>query len=312
MGCCLRGLWSRKTADGRLLRGRELGSAHLLQLNFYIFISKDARRLDRIRGVGKIELDLMASARLAAVIAALVALCICALAEEDEEEDSADSWREKGLGLFSNGSMEEALQTYDEALKIDPEKATFWLDKSLIHDILARQSRLKAVALFDEDLAEDPEDARSWFGRGVALFGLERPEEAEESWERALEIYNETLESDPEDAEAWFEKAEVLISLGRDEEAIEAYDRAIEQNSTRSADAAMTKGNLLMEMGRLDESLEAFDEAQELIPPDDEQALSRFWSTKAAALHQMNRTEVVEAAFSWTGSGEFGRWPSSP
>jgi len=243
LGCCLRGLWPMRTADGRLLRGRELGSAHLLQLKFYIFISKDEMELDRIRGVGKIELDLMASARIAAVIAALVALCICALAEEDEEEDSKDSWREKGHELFLNGSMEEALQARDEALKIDPENATFWLDKSLIHDILARQSRLKAVALFDEDLDENPEDARAWWGRGVALFGLERPEEAEESWKRALEIYNDTLESDPEDAEAWFEKGEVLISLGRDGEAIEAYDRAIEQNSTRSAEAAMAKAN---------------------------------------------------------------------
>ncbi len=252
--------------------------------------------MDRIRGVGKIELDLMASARIAAVIAALVALCICALAEGDVEDDSADSWREKGHGLFSNGSMEEALQAYDEALKIDPENATFWLDKSLIHDILARRSRLKAVALFDEDLAENPEDARSWWGRGVALFGLERPEEAEESWERALEIYDETLESDPEDAEAWFEKAEVLISLGRNGEAIEAYDRAIEQNSTRSAEAAMAKANLLVEMGLYDESLEAFDEAQELIPPDDDQAMGRLWGTKAGVLRQMNLTEEAEAA----------------
>ncbi len=180
-----------------------------------------------------------------------MALCICALAEEDVEDDSKDSWREKGHGLFSNGSMEEALQAYDEVLKIDPENATFWLDKSLIHDILARQSRLKAVALFDEDLAENPEDARAWWGRGVAQYGLEQPEEARGSWEKALEIYNETLKFVPEDAEAWFDKAEILTSLGRNEEAIEAYDRAIELNSTRSAEAAMTKDNLLTRMGPL-------------------------------------------------------------
>lgn len=164
-----------------------------------------------MRGVGKIPPDLMASVRLAAIIAALMALCISALAEEDiPDENSAECWYQKGYQLVLNGHMEEALQAYDKALKIDPENATFWVDKSLIHDILARQARLKVVALFDEDLEENPEDARVWWGRGVALRGLERPGEAEESWQRALEIYNETLKLDPEDAEAWFDKAEIL------------------------------------------------------------------------------------------------------
>ncbi len=201
-----------------------------------------------MRGVGKIPPDLMASVRLAAVIAALMALCIYALAEEDiEDENSAECWYQKGYQLVSNGYYEEALQAYDKSLEIDPENATAWLDKALIHMILAKQARLKALDIFDENLDEDPQDARAWWGRGVTLHGLERPEEARESWERALEIYNETLESDPEDAEAWFDKAEILISLDRDGEAIEAYDRAIELNSTRSAEAAMTKGNLLMQ-----------------------------------------------------------------
>lgn len=200
-------------------------------------------------------------AKFALILVSLAALCICALGEGDEEESSAESWPQKGHELFSDGYIEEVLQTYDEALKTDPENATAWLDKALIYEILAKQARLKALDLFDENLEESPEDARAWWGKGVALYGLERPEEARVAWERALEIYNGILESDPEDAEAWFDKAEILISLGRNEEVIEAYDRAIELNSTRSAEAAMTKENLLMRMGLNDESQEAVGQA---------------------------------------------------
>ncbi len=213
-------------------------------------------------GVNEMTSNFGPWARLAVILVSLAALCICALAEDGTaEENSAEGWYQKGYQLLSNGYYEEALQAYDKSLEIDPENATAWLDKALIHMILAKQARLKALDIFDENLEENPKDARAWWGRGVALYGLERPEEARVSWERALEIYNDTLESDPEDAEAWFDMAEILISLGRDGEAIEAYDRAIELNSTRSVEAAMTKGNLLMQMELNDESVEAFDQA---------------------------------------------------
>jgi tetratricopeptide (TPR) repeat protein len=195
-------------------------------------------------------------ARFAIMLAAMASLCICALAEDGiEEEDSAESWRERGHDLFLSWSMEEALLAYEESLRIDPENAAAWLDKAIIHEILARQAHLKAVALFDEILAENPKDARGWWGRGVAQYGLEQPEEARGSWERALEIYNETLRSDPEDGEAWFEKAEILISLGRNGEAIDAYERAIELNSTRADAAERTIANLLMQTGGLRDDL---------------------------------------------------------
>ncbi|MDD3566462.1 MAG: tetratricopeptide repeat protein, partial [Methanothrix sp.] len=190
----------------------------------------------------------------ALLLAALAASWATASAEETSVANSSESWRERGHDLFLSWRMEEALQAYEESLTIDPRNATAWLDKAIIHEILARQAHLEAVALFDEILAENPEDARAWWGRGVAEYGLERPEEARGSWERALEIYNESLISDPEDGEAWFEKAELLISLGRGEEAIDAYERAIEKNSTRADAAARTVANLLMEMGLLDES----------------------------------------------------------
>jgi tetratricopeptide (TPR) repeat protein len=201
-------------------------------------------------------------ARLAVVLAVLALLCISALAEDDtEDENSAESWYLKGYQLVSNGYYEEALQAYDKSLEIDPENATVWLDKSLIHTILGKQARLKSLDLFDKNLEENPQDGRTWWYRGAALYGLERSEEARESWKKALEIYNETLESDPEDAEAWFDKAEILISLGRNEEAIKAYDRAIELNSPWSVEAAMTKDNLLMRMGLNDGSQEAVGQA---------------------------------------------------
>jgi len=229
------------------------------------------------------------------LLAAFATSWLAASADEEmADENSAASWLQKGHELFINGSMDEALRAYDNALAIDPGNATAWLDKALICDILARQANMKAVALFDEDLEESPTDPLAWWGRGVALNGLEMPVEAKESWEKALAIYNDTLKEDPEDAEAWFEKAEILISLGRNEEAMEAYDKAIEHNSTRAFDAAMIKANLLMQMGRYDEAVESYNRSLEMDPTDKEVWLKKGDALDAAA-YQMQGPERIGA-----------------
>ena len=229
----------------------------------------------------------------ALLLLALAASWATASADEGSAENSSERWREMGHELFLEGRMEEALQAYDEALRIDPGNATFWLDRSTILDILAQQARLRALSIFDDDLAKSPGDARAWWGRGVAEYGLGRPQEARGSWERALEIYNETLESDPEDGEAWFEKAEILTSLGRGEEAIGAYERAIEKNSTRAGAAAFTEASLLIQRGRYEEALQSMEEATDLDPEN-----GIFWQYKGDVLRELGRLPEAEAAYS--------------
>jgi tetratricopeptide (TPR) repeat protein len=42
---------------------------------------------------------------------------------------SAKEWFDKGVGLFENNKFEEAIQAYDEAIKIDPALAEAWTNK---------------------------------------------------------------------------------------------------------------------------------------------------------------------------------------
>ena len=45
------------------------------------------------------------------------------------ETMSAKEWFDKGVGLFENNKFEEAIQAYDEALKINPGLAEAWTNK---------------------------------------------------------------------------------------------------------------------------------------------------------------------------------------
>lgn len=242
-------------------------------------------------------------ARLAVILTALAALCICALAEDDiEDENSAESWYQKGFELWGDGSLEEALEAYDKSLAMDPENGDAWLDKALILDILgdtseSQEAYTKALDAFDEDLKEDPEDAQSWWGRGVALDSLGRQEESKEAREKAAFIFNQTLEENPDDAETWFDMAEVLVSLLRREEAIEAYGKVVELDSTKADSAAIAQGILLQELGRYDESAEAFDVAIELRSEDDAENLAMVWYFKANSLDDGKRLEEALEAY---------------
>src|SRR5690606_27747650 len=64
--------------------------------------------------------------RLALALAALAILC----APSGAQENTTDYWMEKAQELYHNGSIEEAISAYDEALKIDPDNETILIRKA--------------------------------------------------------------------------------------------------------------------------------------------------------------------------------------
>jgi len=230
---------------------------------------------------------LIAVSKFAIVLVALAALCSCAVAEEDSTGNAANMWIEKGTGLFMNGSYEEALEAYDEAIEIDPENGSLWKGKILIE--LGRFE--DALECFNRSIGANPESAEAWYLKGSLL--------GEMGWlEEALFALNKTIELDPEDPNAWLDKGGVLRTLGREDEAemaittaVDVYENTILQNPN-DADTWYRKGLALYTLGEYEEAVLSFDEAIE-IGAD----FGRLWYYKGLASQALGQEAEADAAF---------------
>ena len=77
------------------------------------------------------------------------------------------------------------------------------------------------IRCMDSIIHLDPKVAFAWFGKGNALYDLEK-------YEESLECYDKSIKLDPKMAHTWNNNGNVLGRLGKKEESIKCYDKAIE------------------------------------------------------------------------------------
>jgi len=159
-----------------------------------------------------------------------------------ELDRSAGEAYNKGRISFHVGRFEEALAEYSKAVETWNEMAGLLFEKG-------REAGGK-------EFLEKARDARSCCG--MALFRLER-------YEEALEIAGDALELKPESPTEWSNLGFVLSALGRNEEALEAFERALAFDP-ESPGILTSKGVVYFRMGLLKEALETFDCALEVEP----------------------------------------------
>jgi tetratricopeptide (TPR) repeat protein len=232
-----------------------------------------------------------AAARLALALAALAIFCL----PSGAQENTTDYWMEKAQELYHNGSIEEAISAYDEALNIDPENETILIRKAFDLMVVGKvnesaETYEKALALLDEDLEEDPGDAEAWQNKALVLRRLNRPEEAAQAYEEALGAFDQRIETDPKDADAWTGRANVLLNLGRWDEASEAYDWVTELKP-QDYNVWWRKAEVISRIGDMNESVEAYDKAISLIPANDTAELALAYAAKSEDLAAAERWE---------------------
>jgi len=153
---------------------------------------------------------------------------------------------------------EEALAAYDQALRLDPNKARAYGNKG---NALANLKRYEeALAVFDQALRLDPNYALTYYNKGITLASLKR-------YEEALAAFDQALRLDPNYAPAYGNKGTVLANLKRYEEALAAYDQVLRLDPNNAL-AYGNKGLALANLKRYEEALVAFDQALRLDPND--------------------------------------------
>jgi tetratricopeptide (TPR) repeat protein len=196
--------------------------------------------------------------------------------------DNYLAWNIRGLALFDFGRNEEAVASYDNALKIKPDDYLAWNGRGLALENLGRNEEV--IASYDNALKFKPDLHEAWLNRGVALENLGRNEEAIASYDNALKFK-------PDNLRAWSRRAVVLLNLGRNEEAIASYDDILKIKPDLH-EVWYVRGLMLADLGRNEEAIISYDNALKIKPDDHE-----VWNAKGILLKDLGRYEEAIASY---------------
>ena len=151
---------------------------------------------------------------------------------------SAEQHLEVGLELHQQGRFEEAIQDYNEAILLDPQRVEAFNNRGRAY--LNIDQAGKAIEDVDQVLRLDPQLAEAYYNRGLAYSKLGQAEKADADFDQAIRL-------DPELERSivgkLFHKGENL------KKAIEILDEVIRLNPG-FADDYLSRGNMLLFLGQ--------------------------------------------------------------
>jgi tetratricopeptide (TPR) repeat protein len=225
------------------------------------------------------------------------------LNENPDLEKTADLWFEQGNILLVNEEYEEAVNSYDEAIKARPNQSIkfnpisqffqklfrrkvpiikgfylAWHNRGVNLGNLGRYE--EAIASYDQTIKIKPDYHLAWHGKGYCFEKLEQ-------YEKALQSHDQTIKINPDYEEGWYNRGVQLGNLGRYEEAIASYDQTLKIKPDHQH-AWYNRGFSLGNLGRYEEAIASYDQAIK-IKPDYHEA----WYNKADIYALQGQTDLA-------------------
>ncbi len=153
--------------------------------------------------------------------------------------NDADVLSKQGTALLNAQRFAEALESYEQALKLQPNHVPTIFNHGAA---LANLQRFdEALASFEYALTIQPDHAQTLSNLGSALVHFNR-------FHEALSRYDQALAAQPDYVDAHSNRGAVLIKLNRFEEAIASFTKALEINP-EYAEAHWNEGVCRLSMG---------------------------------------------------------------
>jgi len=162
----------------------------------------------------------------------------------------------KAVALHESRQLSEALESFEQAIRINPNNPLFYNGKGLLLRDMGKFD--EAIACFDAAFKKDPYMTSANINKGQTLEILNRREEA-------LAIYEGILKKNATLVPVLIFKAECLKELKRNREALAAYDKAIEVEPN-APDLLNNKANILAQENKIREAMECYDRALQADP----------------------------------------------
>jgi len=125
---------------------------------------------------------------------------------ESDAGGSAAELIRRGDRLFDEGRVVEALETLEQATRLNPMNAKAWGHLAIVYG--ARRDDSKALAAFEKAIRLDEQDPEPCYNRGNFMATLQRPIEAIADYDRAIA-------RDPAFARAYFNRGVLNLRAGR-------------------------------------------------------------------------------------------------
>ncbi|MDD3574456.1 tetratricopeptide repeat protein [Methanospirillum sp.] len=167
-------------------------------------------------------------------------------------------WTFRGIALQHLGRQQEAMNDFDEAIRLNPDESGAWQGKASSY-VENGQYKLAIKAAERSLELAGPEDKKenSWLLLGFAYNRLEQ-------YEKALQMFDKAIEIDPKRLDLWQHKAYTLTKLGRYMEVLKCYEvmTGIDKDSPELWNK---KGEIHLALGQINEANNAFAMAKSLI-----------------------------------------------
>jgi len=221
----------------------------------------------------------------------------------------------KGDAFMESNEPDEALKSYDKALRIDPNAFDALHGKAMVLHNLGRYN--DAIAFYDKALDIEPRNQYAWRNKGLVFSNLKK-------YKEAIKLYDRSIAIDPEYAPVLDDKTAALYALKRYDDALECSDKAIRIDPLRSS-SWIRKGDTLFQKKDYHAALKCYETASdinqsdvwawsskgsELLSLDPDQALVYFdraiekhpgwawaWEGRALALGKLKRYEEAIAGY---------------
>lgn len=192
------------------------------------------------------------------------------------QPDEALPYNNRSVILHIMGRYEEALEDKNHAIKLQSDNAQFYDSRSTtLHEMGRYQEALEDS---NRAIQLQPDNANFYNNRGVTLRKMER-------YEEALEDHNHAIKLQPDNAKFYRSRGVTLHKMGRYQEALEDYNRAIKLQPD-NAESYCVRNIILCIMKQYEEALEDCNHAIKLQPDNAE-----FYWSRGVTLREMGRYE---------------------
>ena len=125
----------------------------------------------------------------------------------------------KGINSMSNEKFDDAIRSFELALRLDQIYVDAWIKKGYAHFHLGEYK--SAISAYDRALEIDINNVEPWNLKGLAYYRLKNYDKAIAACEKAIDV-------NPNDAMVWYNYACYLVLSGRIDEGLEGLKRSIE------------------------------------------------------------------------------------